>query len=451
MKYICIVSLFFFFCCKKSEWFDVKSDSSLTVPTTLTDFQYLLDDFTIVSQNTPGLGEVGSDDHYAPENSAMVPAEQNAYTWTNTLPNLKVDDWNKSYEKIFRCNLVLEGLKKINPASANELIQYNMIKGNALFHRAKNYFDLAQIYGQPYKASSSASDLGIPLRDGIDITAPVIRSSISDTYERIITDLLTAAELLPSISQLKSRGSKASAFGLLARTYLIMGIYDKAGAAADSSLSIYNTLLDFNKIAATVPNLGRFNAETIFYSQTTTFWFSIWMSSYVFVDPSLYALYSENDLRKTRFFTVNGGNIVFKGNYNNSTAGFSGLATDEQYLIKAECYARANNVVAAMKTLNDLLKTRWNNSVVYSGVTASSAEEALKVVLMERRKELLFRTLRWMDLRRLNLDDRFKVTFSHKKNGVTYTLEPNSYKYTLPIPDDVTAFSNITQSPGWVK
>lgn len=437
--------------CKKSDWFDVKSDASLTVPATLDDFEYLMDDIITMNQGTPGLAEVGSDGHYLPENrwaSLQTNSERNAYIWSNNFSNLQVRDWNDSYKRIFQCNLVLDGLKKLQP-SANSL-RYNSIKGNALFHRAKNYYDLAQIYAQPYEHSSADSDIGIPLKDGIDITEPAERASVKLTYEQIIADLTRATNLLPALPELKTRGSKGGAFALLARTYLVMNDFINAGLFADSSLRIYNKLIDFNSISPTSTNLGRFNLETIFFANVNNDLFSIWFPATVYIDADFYSLYELNDLRKTRFFTVSGGNIVFKGNYSNNAICFNGLAVDEQYLIRAECYARAGNTLSAMKDLNDLLKTRWNNAVNYSVRTAADAEDALRQILLERRKELLFRNLRWTDLRRLNLDTRFKVTLTRTIDGKTYTLEPGSYKYTLPIPTDVLQLAPLMkQTPGW--
>lgn len=436
--------------CKK-DWLDVKSDINQTVPAILTDFEYLLDDFFVMNQGTPSLGEVGSDGHYIVESrwgtSAFNNVEKNTYIWSKELLTENVVDWNSSYKRIFQCNLVLNGLEKLNPNQETE--KYNRIKGNALFHRAKNYYDLAQVYAQPYQASTAASDMGISLKDGINVTELARRTTVKETYEQIISDLIIAKKLLPNLPAVKSRGSKAGALALLARTYLAMGDYVKAGLNADTSIQLFNKLIDFNTVSATAANMGQFNDETIFYAEYAVY-ASLAIQGYYYVDPVFYALYDNDDLRKTRFFSVSAGNIIFKGNYTGSIVGFNGLAVDEQYLIRAESFARAGNANAAMKDLNDLLKTRWNNAVTYPIKTAVDAEDALRQILIERRKELLFRNLRWTDLRRLNLDPRFRVTLTRTIGGNTYTLEPGSYKYTLPIPDDELNLSpQMQQTPGW--
>ncbi|WP_410528150.1 hypothetical protein [Sphingobacterium sp. IITKGP-BTPF85] len=59
---------------------------------------------------------------------------------------------------------------------------------------------------------------------------------------------------------------------------------------------------------------------------------------------------------------------------------------------------------------------------------------------------MVFRGRRWSDLRRLNLDDRFKKTLKRSIDGQNYILEPNSLKYAHLIPDLVISESGIIQN-----
>jgi hypothetical protein len=106
-----------------------------------------------------------------------------------------------------------------------------------------------------------------------------------------------------------------------------------------------------------------------------------------------------------------------------------------------------------MKYLNDLLRTRWaknsDGTTKYVDQTASDETDALKKIFSERRKQLILRNLRWSDLRRLNLDPRFAVTLTRTIGGTTYTLEPNSFKYTFPIPQDIIQQTGMAQNVGW--
>src|SRR3546814_18218946 len=81
------------------------------------------------------------------------------------------------------------------------------------------------------------------------------------------------------------------------------------------------------------------------------------------------------------------GTMSFRGSYHQSSVPFSGLATAEVYLIRAECYARTGNVAAAMEDVNTLLEKRWKAGT-YFPFSAHTAEEALSLLLNERRTEL---------------------------------------------------------------
>ncbi len=107
-----------------------------------------------------------------------------------------------------------------------------------------------------------------------------------------------------------------------------------------------------------------------------------------------------------------------------------------------------------MSDLNTLLKTRWNTNggtTPYVNITAANADDALVKVLIERRKELLMRgSIRWMDLRRLNKDSRFRKdlsrTYTLNTVSSTYSLPANDPRYTLLIPQEVINNSKIAQN-----
>jgi hypothetical protein len=66
--------------------------------------------------------------------------------------------------------------------------------------------------------------------------------------------------------------------------------------------------------------------------------------------------------------------------------------------------------------------------------------------LAERRKELIYRGIRWSDLRRLNRDSRFGIILTKTLNGVTYSLLPNDKRYVLPIDEIEIRLSGIQQN-----
>jgi len=441
--------------CKK-EWLEERSDKSIVIPQTLKDFQALLDNSMrmngahIGGGIMPALGEIASDDYYLADNvwNSMAVIPKNAYIWNkeiyegNTCP-----DWNKPYMCIFYANVVLEGMENVVIDQVNNE-QWNNVKGSALFYRAHAFFQLAQVFCSPYDETSAAQQLGLPLRLSSDFNEKVDRSTLAETYNQILADLNIAYELLPEEPLYKTRPSKAAVKGLLARIYLIMGDYGKALEEANACLKLSNRLIDFNTldVSATLP-FARFNEEDIF---DTSLLGSPALNSHI-ITAELYAMYNDNDLRKIAYFREVSGNLKFKGSYVRSASVFySGIAVDEIYLIRAECYARLGDVDNAMADLNTLLATRWrkdeeNGESTFMAYTATDQHEAIELILKERRKELLFRGIRWMDLRRLNREGR-DISLLRVVNGQEYRLEPNAVQYTFPIPDDVLYYSGIAQN-----
>ena len=140
-----------------------------------------------------------------------------------------------------------------------------------------------------------------------------------------------------------------------------------------------------------------------------------------------------------------GDGYYVKRSYNGSgVTPFTGLAVDELYLIKAECLARVGEVGEAMKVLNSLLVYRFPPDK-FEPLQATDAADALATILLERRKTLVYRALRWDDLKRLNKEGA-NITLTRVLDGEVFTLPPNDPRYVFNIPDDEIAASGITQN-----
>ncbi len=443
--------------CMRDSWYDIKSSKSQAVPTSLKDLQSLLDNASIFNAWSPISNENASDSHFFGPSIVrrLKGVEYNSYFWTKEQPNINVSDWfmapSGSYGKIYAANLVLEALDKIGAVDKVDESILNSIRGQALFFRAKTYFELSQVFSPPYSKNNIDDKLGVPIRLETDLTIKSIRSTIGETFNQIVNDLKVASTLLPSNQDFKTRPSKNACLAMLARVYLSVEQYEESRLYADLALKNYSYLLDYNLIdynSLSNPFQG-YNDETIFYSYISGG--TYFVMNFININEELYNSYSEYDLRKKAYFNFdNSSNLIsYKGSY----AGvgfdyfFSGLATDELYLIRAECSARKGEVESSMNDLNTLMRKRWHGP--YTNISVSSAEEALAVILAERRKELVLRGVRWSDLRRLNRDPRFAQTFTRSFNSKTYSLEPNSYQYTFPIPEDIIQFTNMQQNPGW--
>jgi hypothetical protein len=226
-----------------------------------------------------------------------------------------------------------------------------------------------------------------------------------------------------------------------------MNDYADAGMYADSALGLYNKLIDYNSVSATatIP-FPQFNDEVI-YDASTSQPPSL-SRSRARVDTDLYKSYASNDLRQTLYFKTTSGGYYFKGTYTGHANGtlFTGIATNELYLMKAEAQARNGDTNGALATLNSLMSTRFQTGT-FTPYTASDAGGALATVLAERRKELLFRGLRWMDLRRLNQDQAYATTLYRNVNDTTYQLLPGSPRYVFEIDQNAVNISGLSQNP----
>jgi len=439
--------------CKKA-FLNKLPSTALVVPSTLSDYQQLLDN-TAVTTGTPLLGEVSADNFYLPYSTwqALDSRERNAYMWASDIYEGQglVDDWDVPYQQVFYANIVLEGLSTIPVTMANQQ-QWNNEEGSALFLRAFAFYNVAQLFAPPYDSTTAATDLGIPLRLHSDVTTPSVRASVAATYDQIISDLRLARTLLPVTipRQALNRPSQPATLALLARVYLSMRAYGLAGRYADSALQRYNSLMDYNTLdtQSRFP-FGLLNDETLYQNRIVNYTQCLAAIAYpnTIIDSTLYGSYSTQDLRRSLFYQLNAnGQPNMKSGYAHVVWPFTGLATDELYLIRAECAARAGYTTAALNDLNTLLQRRYVTGT-FTPVTASSSAQALDTILVERRKELPFRGVRWTDLRRLNLEGR-TITLTRVLNGTTYQLPPNSKLYTLPIPPDVIIFNpNMKQNP----
>jgi len=395
--------------------------------------------------------EILSDNYYLTDESwAAIRSEvQRAeYLWErNDDTNL---DW-LNYSAVRTANTVLEVLPSIKPGTkADELMQ---IKGSALFFRGYYFYTLAQLFCLPYNPQTVTQKYGLPLRIDTDFEKPSVRATVEETHQQILRDLKESVSLLPIIPLVKTRPGKPAAYGMIAKTYLSMQQYDSAGVYAGKCLALYDSLMNFDAevdVQSPAP-FNRFNKEVIFHAVSSRS--TILGPAYAKVDSLLYKSYADNDLRKTAYFNANTGSDLgtysFKGDYDGAgTSGgfvFAGVVTDEMYLIRAECNARKGNVSLALQDLNTLLENRFSNP--YTPIVMTDAKETLKVILEERRKELLFRGTRWTDLRRLKDDPELSVVPERYINGQTYRLLPNSNGYVISLPAIVMNRTDMEQNP----
>jgi starch-binding outer membrane protein, SusD/RagB family len=429
------------------DYLEEKPDKSLVVPTTLSDLEALLNNTTVMNE-APGLAILGVDDFFMTDEGYLGftdPVEQYGYIWESDIYHgqQSFSEWSSPYRQIFYANTVLDALDNIAIGASNK-VQWETIKGRALFHRAFSHYQLAQLFCGPYR-DATVDNPGIPVRLDADIDASISRSSIGEVYDQIIKDLTHADDLLPAAVVSCTQPTSAAAKAMLAIVYTAMSKYHEAEQYASESLKLESTLLDYNELnaSARLP-ISRYNSEVSFHAVSN--YFSFPYSAMAFIDTTLIGSYDDNDLRKSIFFRMRDVNrYTFKGNYSGSYSLFVGVAIDEIYLVRAEARARTNNIAGALEDLNTLLEKRWRNGT-YIPIAETDANELLKIILSEKQKELVFRPSRWTDLRRLNQETGFQRTQQRKLNGVLYSIPPNDKRYKYPIPSDEITRSGIEQN-----
>lgn len=146
------------------------------------------------------------------------------------------------------------------------------------------------------------------------------------------------------------------------------------------------------------------------------------------------ALYGPADLRTSLFFKKAAvpNRFNFKGNYTGDFYHFGGLATDEVLLNLAESGARIGKEEESLEALNYLLENRYMDG--FEPLADLEGEMLLQKVLEERRKELVFRGIAWLDLKRLNRYPEFARSLKRNYNTEGGDLPPNDARYALLIP-----------------
>lgn len=441
--------------CSRKDFLDEKPNSGILNPSSLNDVQKLLDN-NVMNNLSSGLAQMAADEYdvdYQGWEAATV-IERNSYIWAKDIyeGTPQIRDWNSPFSAVFYANNALEILNGLEQQKAKGS-DYNNVLGQALFKRAFANYELLRSFCKSYDANTAATDLGIPIRRNAGIDEIVQRANLADSYSHILSDLQKAALLLPK-ERLNSnlfRPTRVATYALLARIYLDMGIYEQAGKYADSTLNSYHTLIDYNKVSATSLTPFSITNDELIYNVTTVglYYFSSLGSlpRPYRVSKDLINLYDQDDLRLQIFFiSDNEGSYVMKrGYYGAGAYPFTGLATDEIYLIKAECLARDGKDNEALMMVWQVLKNRYRTGKAPAIAELAEEGKALDFVLRERRKELVWRCLRWNDLKRLNRDG-YNITLRRTLGEGQYILNPNDPRYVFPIPQDEIDYSGIQQN-----
>lgn len=422
-----------------------KPNKSLFVPSTLDELSAILDNVSYMNKSYPSLGYVASDEFFVTDDlfNSLYEFDQATYLWdTGRLKeSLMLLAWETPYTVIFRTNIVKEALEA-NSFEGNQA-EFNRIKGSALFYRAFAYHHLSRYFCLPFVGADPENTGGLLIKTQADVNEETSVKTLKETYDFILDDLIEAAKLLPETAPYRTRPTRIAARALLARIYLEMEDYEKAYEFADEVLNSQENLLDYRELDISLGNpfpvsMIADNIEVLFYAEGL-------LSNYINssstgIDTILYESYELDDLRKVALYTEQIGDLKIKtltGHYTGNQTPFYGLATNEILLIRAECAVRLGDQQQALTDLNYLLTNRYNENFNKLGI--QNSEGLLERIVLERRKELVGRGLRWYDMRRLHNDDRFNVEPVRNINGAVRTLTISEQPFVFPMPINETS------------
>lgn len=323
-----------------------------------------------------------------------------AYAFTDLVNNTgsrSLFIWSLFYSTINNMNNVITRIDGVEGSQEKK----NQVKGQAKALRAFCYLNLASFYQFSYLKDKNAPTAPIYTEPTTTSSVGHKKASLEEMYNLIKNDLTDAHQLLQNYSRNnKDKIDKSVVNGLLARTYLNTGEWDKAIVAAKTARTSY-PLMDPEKYKEGFNDIS--NGEWIWgHAQTQeqsgesyAFHFLDVSSSgsyyYSFMaDPYFKDLFDANDIRY-QLFQWDGlpgregllryAKFKFKPNL---IADIVYMRAAEMYLIEAEAEARSGNVVNAITVLNQLKSARHAN--LYNGSLTQDA--VVKEILIERRKEL---------------------------------------------------------------
>ncbi len=383
------------------------------------------------------------------------PTFQDISAFTQLSDNTSIEAiWDDNYETIGATNLVIKYVPSVDDVNFSD-DEKEVAVAEAKFLRALVYFNMANLFSQPYSVTGG-SNLSVPLvlePFDAEVQYPS-RATLNEVYNQIESDLMDAAAVLGDSDN--SRASKGAAEGLLSRLYLYKGEYAKAADYSNRVIqnSAYTLATDFNFYNTQDKEFVFTLVNTSADGQDSGQGFSGLYNPVPggrgdapFTDNLIAAYGGETtvDKRYTELTQIGndaeGNERVFTSKYPDGVTNADNapvIRITEMYLTRAEANYREGTSIGDTP-LNDINKLR-----VRAGLAPLASIDSVDQILEERRKELAFEGHRRMDLLRVSKALRRPGMDDVEKSN------PGDNKTIFPIPNrEIDLNPNLVQNPGF--
>jgi hypothetical protein len=423
------------------------------------------------------------------------------YTYTNTHPNIDryaaytfyrpyTDPLTTHYFwswGIYRAtglfNNTIEAVNSLPDSERNTGYAKGVV-AQAKAARAWTYLTGGLVYGPMYNPAGANDTRVLPYRVDASPLAPnPDLSTTAEIFEYVLQDLTDALDAPVNVGN-PSRAGKTAVYALHAQYYMykrdwtnMLSYADRAWQlAVETKGGVDNLIYDFNDFeynqtsGTSVPGVDpeinrslRHNGGDVLFRQSSGRENLLYrvspVGSVIYPSDDYMALFEENDLRKRLFMLNTLGTAVTVGGvtYDDGIKRLyhrgakllfnEGLTCPELLLMRAEAYARTDELNKALTDLNTLRRYRYDNSQSTDLPDGASldADRLLYEILKERRREQPIESFqRTLDIKRYVYDTGkpwCKTSITHYIGAHAYTAPINDTYFTLTIDNAVIAFN----------
>jgi len=361
------------------------------------------------------------------------------------------------YKKIYEANLVIEEAERVSGTDQKK----KALLGEALMLRAYGYFSLVNLFSMHYDEAKNAQNLGVPLITEVpkENRGTFDRATVKEVYDQIDADMEKGLALLKEASHEMSRSpyrfTMASIYAFFSRVNLYKGKWEEAARYADLVVEDRGTVVrklseDITRKKSTSevyfaqeimnpsihPNLLLVTQTNVFLCRP----FGYRLGGFYLAHDIFYRTPS-TDLRNQLYSS--GGTVIDSvaliikyatqpNNPNAAASRYDAFTMEEVLLNRAEANLKkaSPDINKAMADIEAIRKERI--SPYRALTTPGSVEAALKIVLDERKLELVGQGYRWYDIKRLGLRIEHRLVRTSSKPDEV--LEPNDLRTAIQIP-----------------